>query len=180
MKPVQSRPSTAVDVFRKSMTFKILTLNNISLRGLERLPRDRYEDRIRDRASGCCAAALSRHAQDGDSRFGQGGGPCRRWRQQHPGREVSASAAFRYSTPRRQCERGEGTRDCRDVSRRTQHLPCVGIRARHSRATITRLKRRSRRARRNLSASNCRVGRSESLDSAPSASKLPMLPLDCG
>src|SRR5690606_12910207 len=25
------------------MTFKVLTLNNISLRGLERLPRDRYE-----------------------------------------------------------------------------------------------------------------------------------------
>ena len=35
--------STAVDVLRKTMTFKILTLNNISIRGLERLPRDRYE-----------------------------------------------------------------------------------------------------------------------------------------
>ena len=25
------------------MTFRVLTLNNISVRGLERLPRDRYE-----------------------------------------------------------------------------------------------------------------------------------------
>ncbi len=35
--------STAIHVHRKTMMFKILTLNNISIRGLERLPRDRYE-----------------------------------------------------------------------------------------------------------------------------------------
>ena len=45
-----------------SMSFKILTLNNISVRGLERLPRDRYEVASEIRPSGRGPGALGRHA----------------------------------------------------------------------------------------------------------------------
>jgi D-3-phosphoglycerate dehydrogenase len=45
-------------------TYRILTLNNISVRGLERLPRERYEVASEHESAGCDPGALGRHAQD--------------------------------------------------------------------------------------------------------------------
>ena len=51
------------------MRFKIQTLNNISIKGLERLPRDRFEVASGDRQPRCDPRALGRHAQESASRF---------------------------------------------------------------------------------------------------------------
>jgi D-3-phosphoglycerate dehydrogenase / 2-oxoglutarate reductase len=67
------------------MTFKVLTLNNIALAGLERLPRDRYEVASEIGHPDAVHGALRGHAQDGDSRERQGHRARRRRRQQHPG-----------------------------------------------------------------------------------------------
>ena len=82
----------------EDMRFKIQTLNNISIKGLERLPRDRYEvaseignpDAILVRSADMHKMAIAR------SRARRG--PRRRRHQQHPGRGALASAAFRCST----------------------------------------------------------------------------------
>ncbi len=82
------------------MTFKILTLNNISVRGLERLPRERYEvaseighpDAILLRS-----ADMHEMERPGERQGGRARG---RGHQQHPGRKLLASAAFRSSTRR--------------------------------------------------------------------------------
>ena len=52
----------------RACPFKILTLNNISVRGLERLPRDRYEVASEIGHPDAILRALGRHARAGDSR----------------------------------------------------------------------------------------------------------------
>ena len=82
------------------MRFKIQTLNNISIKGLERLPRDRFEvaseinnpDAILVRSADMHKLALP------ESRARRR--PRRRRHQQHPGRGAVARRASRCSTRR--------------------------------------------------------------------------------
>ena len=81
-------------------SFKILTLNNISVRGLERLPRDRYEVASEiGHPDAILLRSADMHEMDvPDER--QGSRARRRRHEQHSGRAVCRSAAFRFSTHR--------------------------------------------------------------------------------
>ena len=137
------------------MSFKILTLNNISVRGLERLPRDRYEvaseighpDAVLVRSADMhemeMPASVKAVARAG---AGTNNIPVAKLSQaRHPG----------VQRARRQRERGQGAGDRRHVPRRAQHLPGVGVRARSAGRRRRSSTRRSRRARRNSSATSC-------------------------
>ena len=108
------------------MPFKILTLNNISVRGLERLPRDRYEvasdlnhpDAIMVRSADMHAAEIPA------SRPGDRTG--RRRHEQHSRGEVLQGGYPGIQRARRQCQCSQGARDRRHVHRGEKHLPGMG------------------------------------------------------
>ena len=110
------------------MRFKIQTLNNISIKGLERLPRDRFEiaseignpDAILVRSADMHKVALPDIAARR--------GPRRRRHQQHPGRGALEEGHPGVQRSRRQRQRREGTGAGRHVPGRAQHLPGLGLR----------------------------------------------------
>ena len=156
------------------MRFKIQTLNNISVKGLERLPRDRYEVASDIGNPDAILRALGRHAQDGAARQ-----PC----------APSAAPAPAPTTFRsRRCRKrgipvfnapGANANAVKELVLAGMFLAARNICQAWAFAqvaaavTITPSTTRSRRARRTSSASSCPAARSASSASAPSASKSP-------
>ncbi len=115
------------------MSFKILTLNNISVRGLERLPRDRYEVASE---IGHPDAILLRSADMHDmeipssvlavARAGTGTNNI-------PVQGLSRRGVPVFNAPGRECERRQGARAGRALPRRPKCLPGLGVRPRPDR-----------------------------------------------
>ena len=142
-------------------SFKILTLNNISVRGLERLPRDRYEVASE---IGHPDAILLRSADmhlDGRARRA-----CRPWRARARARTTSRSRSCRkrgipvFNAP------GANANAVKELVIAGMFLAARNICqaweyvARAARATTSSSTKRSRRARRSSSATSCRAARS--------------------
>jgi D-3-phosphoglycerate dehydrogenase len=101
--------------------FKIQTLNNISVAGLDRLPRDltRSPPRSPIRTPSWCArprctTCRSRSTVKAIGRAGAG-------RQQYPGAGHDRPRHRRVQCPRGQCQCGQGAGDCRHADRRAEH-----------------------------------------------------------
>ena len=99
-------------------TFKILTLNNISVRGLERLPRDRYEVASEiGHPDAILLRSADMHEMDVPSSVSAGRAALQ-----------ARHSCFQCAGRQRECGQGAGNRGY--VPRGPQHLPGVGIRAR--------------------------------------------------
>ena len=145
-----------------AMRFKIQTLNNISIKGLERLPRERFEvasdinnpDAILVRSADMHKLALP----DSLRAVGRAGAGTNNI----PVEALSKKRRSRVQRARRQCQRGEGTGAGRHVPRGAQHHARPGPSPSRRAVTITPSTWRWRRARRISSASSCRAARSAS------------------
>ena len=89
------------------MSYKILTLNNISVRGLERLPRDRYEVASEiGHPDAILLRSADMHAMEIPSSV-LAVAPRRRRHQQRAGRQAEPSRGAGVQRAGRQCQRGE-------------------------------------------------------------------------
>ena len=141
-------------------------------RGLERLPRDRYEVASEIGQARRDPAALGRHARHGVPDSVLRRRPRRRRHQQHSRSRSSSKRGIPvFNAPGANANAVKELVIAGPVPGGAQHAAGARVRARAAERPATRSTRRSSRARNSSSASSCRGARSASSVSAPSASR---------